>query len=491
MPIKLSCPQCAARMTMDFATATMHCPQCGYQSTTGLDERAAQVRAQGPRPEVSVTNESIINPRAVSLFDTAQDYLYQGDKSEAIHCLEEALNLEPDFVDAHLWIAKASDDEKVKRDHLSSILAYDPGNTEATRMMLVLNGKLTPEQAARTYNDGDLPTQEADGPVATTTTTLKCPNCKGDLTVSDTSGQVTCRFCGYTGVKPARSDIGAESLVAAMLQRRAAAVKWVIGERLLQCSECGASRTIAGNQLSARCPFCGSNHVIEQDALGSFEQPEGLIPFAISREQAGASIKKHLNTFGERMKGWFVNNNVASATLSGYYLPFWMFDATVEISRTIIANYQSRDRYGKVQEPYRRTTMNDALYDIEVCAVTSPPPGMLHLLGDYHPDKMVPYDPQLLAKYPAQLYTVDVDEAALEAHGIVSYAMRNKYDWRESGDVTVNVFSKIQQMSFRLVLVPVWIAQLVEDDKDQRMALVNGQTGKTVLGKAEKHHKTT
>jgi DNA-directed RNA polymerase subunit RPC12/RpoP len=490
MAIKLTCPQCGERMTMDLATTTVHCPHCGYHPTTGLDERAEQVRAKGPRPNVTISNEKAINPRAVSLFYTAQDYLFQDKRPEALHSLQEAIDLQADFLDAHLWIAKISDDEQVKRDHLGSILAYDPGHTEAMRMLLVLNGRLTPEQAARTYGYNEPQVRQAAAPVTTETTALKCPKCKGDLTVDEATGQVKCRFCGYTAAKPVHQDVGSESLVAAMLERKAQAVKWVIGERLLECGECGAARTIAGNQLSARCPFCGSNHVIEKDALGSFEQPEGLIPFKISREQAGAHIKEHLKSFGERVKGWFDSNKVASAALSGYYLPFWLFDAMVEVSRTIIVNNPSGDRSRQPRDPYQRTTLNDALYDVEVCAVKSPLPELTHQLGDYHPGEMVAYDPELLARYPAQLYTVDFDQAALEAHGIISDIMRAKHKVAESSDVTVNVFSKIQQMSFRLVLAPVWIAQMVEVDKDRRIALVNGQTGKVVLGKTEKYHRS-
>ena len=67
--------------------------------------------------------------------------------------------------------------------------------------------------------------------------------------------------------------------------------------------------------------------------------------------------------------------------------------------------------------------------------------------------------------------------------------MRDKYDNRQLSDdrqVSIHVTTAIQQMSFRLVLLPVWIATLVEQDKDVRGALVNGQTGQVVLGKAEK-----
>ncbi len=41
-------------------------------------------------------------------------------------------------------------------------------------------------------------------------------------------------------------------------------------------------------------------------------------------------------------------------------------------------------------------------------------------------------------------------------------------------------------MTFRLLLLPVWIALLAEQDGDRRIGLVNGQTGKVALGKAQK-----
>lgn len=486
MAIKLNCPDCGERMAFDLATTRVHCKHCGYQPSTGLDQRAAEIRAKGPPPNVTIANERDINPRAVSLFYTAHDALFQGNKTEALLNLKRALEIQPDFLEAHLWVAKVSEDEAVQRDHLGSILAYDPGHMDATRMLLVLNGRLTPGQAARTYHENEPRLQNPEGPVSTHTTTLRCPNCKGDLTIIEATGQVVCRFCGYQGARPAHQDTAGDSLVAALLERKAERVKWVIGERLLRCDECGAERTLSGEQLSARCPFCGSNHVIEQDALGSFEQPEGLIPFRVSREEAGAHIKKQLKRFSERLKSWFDNNKVAAATLNGYYLPFWFFDGMVQISRTTIVTKSSTDRYRPQLEPYQHETLNDAVFDVEVCGVKSPSAELTRGLGNYAPDDAVAYTPELLAKYPAQLYTLDFDQAALEARSLISTVMRAKHKGHETDNVSITVFSNIQQMTFRLLLAPVWIAHLVEEDGDQRTALVNGQTGQVVLGKTER-----
>jgi ribosomal protein S27E len=488
MGINLTCPQCGERMKFDRASTTVQCTNCGYKRGTGLDEKVEEIRANGPRPNVALRNPDEINGRAVSLFYTAHDHLFVGEKDAAIHCLESAIELQPDFTEAHLWVARTTDDEKLKRDHLSSILAYDGGNQEATQMMLVLNGRLTPEQAAAFAQNREPVLKTADAPVGTDTAVLHCPKCGGDLTFYEDTGRVECLFCGYTAHAPKKAVGNGDLLLAAMLERKVQPIRWVIGERLLHCDNCGAERTIAGNQLSTRCPFCNSNHVIEKDALDSFEQPEGLIPFSITREEAGAKIKERLSGMTERVKGWFDNNKIAQAALSGYYLPFWIFDATLQVSRTRVDNSPSLDR-ARLALPYMQTHFQDAVYDVEVCAVNSPPNALTSKLGDYHLREMVAYEPGLLARYPAQLYTVDFDRAALEARSRISSIMREKYDNRNLGDdrqVSIHVTTGIQQMSFRLVLLPVWIGTLVEQDKDVRSALVNGQTGEVVLGRSEK-----
>ncbi len=494
MGIKLNCPTCGTRMSFDLKTTSVVCPECGYKPTTDIDERAAQIRAKGQRPNVSIHNIDQIQARAISLFYTAQDYLFDGNKKAAIDSLEDALDIQHDFADAHLWIAKISDDEAVKRDHLSSILAVDGSHGEATRMMLVLNGRLTADQAEKGEKSSGPVIKQIGEAVKTTLSGTRCPKCNGNLTTNDITGRVECGFCGYKEGQGERHTATGDSLLAALLERRAQPVKWVIGERLLHCKNCGAERAIPATELSARCPFCNSNQVIEQDALNSFDQPDGIIPFKVTREEASNLVKDHLKSVTERIKGWFDNNKIASATLSGYYLPFWMFDAIVEVTRTRIQNQSTNRGYGYTRtitpvEPYVQTKYNEIFGDMEVCGVQSPSKELTRGLGDYHTSDLLDYSPNLLAKYPAQLYTQDFDQAALEARSQISTAMRYKFSRRETMEdekVTINVFTTIQQMSFRLILAPVWIAHLIEQDKDQRTALINGQTGQVILGKSEK-----
>jgi hypothetical protein len=65
--------------------------------------------------------------------------------------------------------------------------------------------------------------------------------------------------------------------------------------------------------------------------------------------------------------------------------------------------------------------------------------------------------------------------------------MRRKHAYSEAGSgAEVNIFPSVKQMQFQLLLMPVWVGVLHEADGDIRAALVNGQNGTVVLGKAKK-----
>ncbi len=487
MSDELTCPQCGKRMRYNFQQSKIMCPNCNYSP---LDAKMTEAQARGPRPEIDITHRGEVNHNAMSAFRTGHDLLYNGDKQKALDSFRRALNFQADFADAHLWIAELTEDEKIKRDHLGIILAYDASNPEALRKLMILNGRLTPEQATRTHHYNDLPLQQVAEPVKTETQVLLCPVCSGNLTIDDESGRVECRFCGHVEQRKPRTlnDDGSDSLAMALIERKARGVKWLIGERLLHCNECGAERTIPARKLSEDCPFCGSTHVIMQDALKSFEQPDGLVQFSISREEAAANIKAQLGGVTQRIANLFDNNRVRSASLDGVYLPFWVFDAMADITETRTYKGSHRDSRFVMAKTQTRSTYTDGIFNLEVCAVESPPERITEKLGKYKFDTVIPYEAKLLAKYPAQLYSIDFDKASLAARSKVSNHMREKHSRKETGDeqVQISIFSAVRDMNFRLLLLPVWVATLTEEDGDIRTALVNGQTGRVVLGKAEK-----
>jgi len=494
MGFNLTCPQCSKRMTMDFSTSRVYCPECGYvraDEIGSLETREKAIKATGAMPFVKLIQRGEVMPSAHAAFETGMEYLNKGDKAAAIRALDRALEFQPNFCDAHLWIAKISADPKVQRDHLESILAQMPDQVEALRMLMVLNGRLTAEEAARLQSSDGPQIRQAEGAVAANATELLCPNCGGHLTVDEQAQQVECRSCGYSMPRSAARASGAgDALIAALLKRKAKAVHWNVGKRLVKCQECGAEHTVPADQMAHRCRFCGSMAVILSDVLGSFDQPEGLIPYRITPEQAMEAVTRQLGSLTERIKGWFDTNKVASSVIDGIYVPHWAFDASVEVIQTITSDAGTESN-----------TLQDGMWDVMVCASKSLPLDVVARLGPYELTAVVPYESKWLADVPAQIYAVDFDAAALNAQVFVTRTMKSKYEaearersqsYDSRGNkqqIFVSVATHIRTMSFRLLLLPVWIAQLTEQDGDHRIALVNGQTGKVAFGKTQKAQK--
>jgi DNA-directed RNA polymerase subunit RPC12/RpoP len=385
-----------------------------------------------------------------------------------------------------LWLAKVAEDEASRRKYLGEVLALDGSHSEALREIMILNGRLTPEQAARTHHSNDVRRQQANEPIATTTDVLLCPICSGHLTVDDQTGVVECRFCGHKEQRSVNQHTNSDSLSMALIERKAQAVQWVIGARLLHCNECGAERTIPARKLSDECPFCGSTHVIDRDALDSFEQPDGIVPFSVTREEASQHIQDALKSFTQRVANFFDNNRVKRATIDGVYLPFWVFDALLDVTETRTFKGSSRSGRFVMAQSQTRTTFTDGIHSVAVCAVTMPVKTLTEKIGQFDMDGVVAYEPKLLAKYPAELYTIDFDQASLEARSIASKTVREKHELQEnpSDQYQVSFFAMVKSMSFQLILLPVWVATLTEEDGDIRTALVNGQSGKVVLSRA-------
>ncbi len=495
------CPRCGGTMILDATHGVYTCEGCAHRLYETLEEAQERLRKKRETTELNplvpdiarahlTTYSNDVSQRARSIYDSAVEAVRQGRAADAIAGFHKALELEHDYIDAHLWIARLSDDPKVKRNHISEVIAYDPGNLDAMRLLMVLDGKLTQEQADRIARGEQPEIHAADGAVRVQAQKLKCPACGGALTTDETGARVFCAFCGHSEPLEQGSATDGDSLFSmAMLQRKSQPVQWIIGERMLHCEDCGADRTLTAgmiNSLSSVCPFCGSKHVVQQDALSSIDTPDGLIPFSVSADDAKQAVRDSLKGVGERIISLFDDNRIASATLDGCFLPYWIFDAQLEVSRTESDEKMDRSvrQITRDYQPYRNTRMRDALYDLHVPAFKNQRE-LARKIDDFDFAAAIPFEQGLIARYPAALYEIDFEQASFDAREQASRVMRRRYGTPSSSEHTVvSVSTLVLQMSFRLLLLPFWIATLIERDGDLRTAMINGQTGKTALGKS-------
>jgi hypothetical protein len=225
--------------------------------------------------------------------------------------------------------------------------------------------------------------------------------------------------------------------------------------------------------MTLSCPFCGSEHVVKSDALDTLRQPDGIVPFVIKRKEAQEQLDRALSSITEKLKGFFVNNKLDKVRLTPVYLPYWVFDLNAQINRTVSSSHANI-----------REQVQDTLVNVPYCAVESPARNLIERLPAFDFDDVKAYDPKRLANFTAQLYSIDFQQASLDVRKEIGERFRYRHGHDPKGDEKVLVSHMIQQISFRLLMLPLWIANIVEDDGDLRLALIHGQKGHVVLGKA-------
>lgn len=487
-----TCPDCGQSGSLFIdEDRKLTCRLCGYKDHQGDGSPSkATVSEEDRRSQWSVTygtpNTPDVDRWAEVKYSSGLDYLHQGDYDNALDAFRQAIDQQRDFIDAHIWLARLTLDPEEKRQHYGEVIAQMPMNIEAQRELLVLKGDLSREEADRAADmSREQDVRDAQFAVGTKLVEIVCSNCGGTLEVPSGEHEVTCQFCGHLEEVEQSGDFGMQSLTAAMLKERGQGIKWRVGQHLLHCDNCGAERVITGKKMTQQCPFCGSNHVIKSDALKSFRQPDGIIPFRIRPDAARESLDASLNSFTEKLKGIFVNNRAENVQMTPVYLPFWMFDVTAQVSVTKI-DKSGQSNYLSPAPSQTRTDFGDGLNNVPYCGVTSPPHRLTDKLEKYDLDTVKPYDPKLLAGFTAELYSIDYQKASIAVRSEMGERFRFRHNHDPHGDYQTHVGYIIQMMSFRLLMLPVWIATIIEEDGDVRLGLIHGQTGQSLLGKAAK-----
>jgi ribosomal protein S27E len=481
------CPRCESENSLYLDDdRLLTCRQCGHKQRE-TPEVAAKAPAEDPRKRWTISYgtplTATIDRWAETKFSSSMAFADRELWEEALNSLRQAIDHQRDFLDAHLWIARLTLDEKEKREAYGEILANISNHLEATRELMVLNGQLSREEADRSMNSDEQLIKDAEAPVKARLVEIDCSNCGGSLEVPAGQSEVNCQFCGQVQKIEVKQGIGMQSLVMAMLKERGQAVKWRVGAHLLHCDNCGAERVISSDSMTVECPFCDSDQVIKANALQSFMQPDGLIPFQLDQATASGAIEKELNSTVERFKGFFVSNRVKSIRYTPVFLPFWVFDVVAQV--VVVRRRKARRNDYSPSSPIR-TEFGDVINNLPYCGTNTPPRSLSSRLESYDYSAVLPYDPKRLANVTAQLYAIDFQKASIGVRKEIKEWFHFRHGQDTFDEETISVSHMVQQMQFRLLLLPVWVATISEEDGDIRLGLVHGQKGKAVLGKAYK-----
>jgi DNA-directed RNA polymerase subunit RPC12/RpoP len=327
-----------------------------------------------------------------------------------------------------------------------------------------------------------------------------CKQCGANLTFQPGTTHLVCPYCGHQEEVPVSAEAIREYDLNDALLNRPATRGWGTETRSVRCVNCGATTTFSAEQVAGVCAFCGSGQVVQEPGREDLIRPESVLPFKVDRKQAVQRFRDWLGHL------WFRPNALKQsgelAKIAGAYLPFWTFDAFTSSWWTAEAGYyyyetetyQEQDEQGNwvtKERQVQRTRWQPAsgyheqFFDDElVCASKGLPQNLLNGVTPYQLEELTAYNPGFLSGFMAEEYRVDLPEGWEKAKQSMEGQLYSACASEVPGDThrNLNVDTAFSQQTFKHILLPVWIAAYLYQNKTYRF-IVNGQTGR-VSGEA-------
>jgi uncharacterized CHY-type Zn-finger protein len=501
-----TCPQCGHESTFDPWTEAAHCPQCGFTPPTGkerhgyirwanrytyqqfLDELLSHwsgshtpdtafilktpddaerffreyQQALGEAPQGEPGRQATYvrgyqpNRQEVLIFAGGVLHLRRGDYSNAAEDLRVLTLTSPDFVEPWIWLTATVDDPAERQKCLERATELDAAHP------------LARDALAMAQDQVPLDVEQREQEVTTT----QCPQCGGALRYEPDAAVVTCPYCNHSLALEGTNlvDGEASSVHTLRLQRRYQGHTWAEVDRIVHCQNCGAELTMT-EHLAQHCAFCGSTNVLVEDNERTLQQPDGFLPFGISSRQAVDTIRRERRSGLRRITALWSGDELVIEELQGIYLPFWVFDGMVETSlwsESFVTPTKGSSQVHMIE--------NLLLPGVDVPSASLLAKDVLR----FNLHSLVPYEPRLLADWPARLYTLDVERVVEDVYeDLLARARRKAPNPAATGDAHVS--AQVLGATYQLVLLPVWMA-LVQGQDGRQLAVVNGQTGRVGFG---------
>ena len=319
-----------------------------------------------------------------------------------------------------------------------------------------------------------------------------CDTCGSDLRFDPGDHQLVCDHCG--NVEPIEADGPWTGSIKELDFRKAIdnrlSAEEIEETRVITCPNCGASTEFDADTHAAECPFCATP-VVTDTGTHRHIKPRGLLPFELEEKTAHKAMTDWLGGL------WFAPNGLneyarKGRKMNGIYVPYWTFDADTK-SRYQGARgthyYETRTvtRDGKRRQVRVRKTrwrnvsgrVSRFFDDILVLASKSLPKKYTDGLEPWDLSALEPYKPEYLAGFRAEGYQVELAVGYTEARAYMDRMIRRdvKYDIGGDDQRVRNVDTDINDVTFKHILLPVWLAAYQYRGQTYRF-VVNGRTGR-------------
>jgi len=319
-----------------------------------------------------------------------------------------------------------------------------------------------------------------------------CGTCGSDFRYAPGTDNLVCDHCGAIE-EILGPGAWARTGVAELDFRKAVANQIPQSEmeetRVLGCPNCGAQVEFHADTHASECPFCATPVVTDTGTHRHFK-PKGVLPFALTEDNARTAMNDWLGSL------WFAPGGLQAFArknrrMQGIYVPFWTYDADTrsryngergtvhhETRTRTINGKRQRVRVAKVR--WKRVSGQVARFfdDVLVLGTRSLPKEYTDALAPWDLSSMEPYQPEFLAGFRAEGYTVSIEDGYVEASEVMERTIRRDIKFDIGGDRQRihSVSTDVGDVTFKHILLPIWMAAYKYRGKSYRF-VVNGRTG--------------
>ena len=319
-----------------------------------------------------------------------------------------------------------------------------------------------------------------------------CDTCGSDLRFAPESATLACDHCGNTQDIEG-SGFRLRPIAELDLQQGLSAdLPDVQMEetRVTSCPNCAAQIAIEDVNHATECPFCATPVVLDT-GTNRHIKPHAVLPFAMTEEVARRGMQEWLGGL------WFAPNGLQQYArkgrrMDGIYVPYWTFDAQTQsaysgergtvyyVTQTVMRDGKRQQvRVAKIRWTGARGRVQRFFDDVLVLASTSLPRKYTDALEPWDLSALEPYAPEFLAGFRAEAYAVPLQDGFGQARNYMDRVIERDVKFDIGGDRqrVHNIDTKMSDLTFKHVLLPVWLAAYKYRGRSYRF-VVNGRTGR-------------
>jgi predicted RNA-binding Zn-ribbon protein involved in translation (DUF1610 family) len=256
------------------------------------------------------------------------------------------------------------------------------------------------------------------------------------------------------------------------------------GKAIFTCRSCAAELVADENTAATVCPYCG-NATILTGRLSGILKPDMVIPFKVEKEQAVEALKKFCKRKPLLPKFFLADHRVESIT--GIYVPFWLFDADtdsdISYNATRVRSWRQGDyRITETSHFLVRRGGNVGFDRVPVDGSKKMDDAYMEAIEPFHYNEAVDFATAYLSGYLADKYDVDSTTAAPRATARIKESTEDAFRRTVIGYSSVtprHTSIRLTDNKIHYALMPVWMLNTVYNGKTYTFAM-NGQTGKFV-----------